>query len=583
MHREDKRTAIMKKDFRDKQQSFMHGSLVLMLATMLVKVIGAIYRIPLANLLGEDGMGYYSTAYDLYLPMYSLAMAGLPVAISRIIAEHIAAGRYQDVATTLKVAKRSFWVTGGVGFVLMCSLAYPFVAYTGNYGALRAVFCIAPCLLICCVMSAYRGYYEGLKNMTPTAISQVIEALGKLVLGYGLSYAVLLVRADNSPETLSLAAAASLLGITVGTIISTAYLVVKYHREKDLFTLEQLAAAPAAKSARETLRNLVIIAVPIVLGSLVTYVTSLIDVVMVQRQISQTVAEHPEVFKNLYSGFLAFKAEESGMSESDYLFNELPNALYGCHRGYAYSIYNLIPTITSVLGVSAIPILASAWTQGDKEGVRLNTETVFRTTALVSMPAGLGIFALAGPILSFLYSSEYAVAIATPNLRILGLAAVFAGLTIPMTSILQAIGRQKIPVRNMAIGAVIKIAVNFTLVSIPQINIKGVPVGTLCCYVYIFITNFLAIRKYSSVKLNLFSILIKPFIAGALCAGTAFVVSALLGTSKIATILALFAAVVVYVLAVSVLKCVERSDVLSLPKGEKIAAFMQKLHIIRAN
>ena len=171
---------MMKKDFRTRQQSFMYGSLVLMIATMLVKVIGAIYRIPLANLLGEDGMGYYSTAYDLYLPMYSLAMAGLPVAISRIIAEHIAAGRYRDVAMTLKVAKRSFWVTGGVGFVLMCGLAYPFVDYTGNYGALKAVFCIAPCLLICCIMSAYRGYYEGLKNMTPTAISQVIEAIDGL-------------------------------------------------------------------------------------------------------------------------------------------------------------------------------------------------------------------------------------------------------------------------------------------------------------------------------------------------------------------------------------------------------------------
>lgn len=560
----------------------MHGSLILVIATALVKVIGAIYRIPLANLLGETGMGYYSTAYDLYLPMYSLAMAGLPVAISRIIAEHVAAGRYRDVNTTLRIAKRAFLVSGGVGFALMCGLAYPFVLYAKNHGALFAVFCIAPCLLICCIMSAYRGYYEGLKNMRPTAVSQVIEALGKLLLGYGIAWAIIKIRGDLSTTTLSLAAGGALLGITIGTAFAAGYLIIKYRREGSPFTAQQFEESPLSATGRQTLRNLVVIAIPIVLGSFVTYITSLIDVVMVQRQLTKAIEASPETFRQMYADFIAYKESIAAESNTVFTLADLPNALYGCHRGYAYSIYNLVPVITSVLGVSAIPILASAWTKNDKPQVKTNMETVVRITSLISMPAGIGIFAISGPILNLLYSSPYAVAIATPNLRILGIAAAFAGLTIPMTSMLQAIGKQKIPVRNIAIGAVIKILINFMLVGMPQINIKGVPVGTACCYVYICVANFIAILRYSRVKLNLFSIILKPFIAAFFCGIAAFAVSYLLGDSKIVTLAAIAAAGIVYVIAVALLKAIEREDILTLPKGEKIAAILSKLRIIRS-
>lgn len=567
----------MENNRKTKQQSFMHASLILIIATALVKVIGAIYRIPLANLLGETGMGFYSTAYDLYLPMYSLAMAGLPVAISRIISEHIAAGRYNDVAVTLKVARRTFWVTGSAGFLIMCLLSVPFVNYVGNTGALAAIFCIAPCLLICCIMSAYRGYYEGLRNMMPTAISQVLEALGKLVLGYGIAFAIIKIRGDESAQTLSLAAAGALLGITLGTIVATAYLVFKYKKDTHIFTAEELKSAPEAASGRDTLRSLIAIAVPIVLGSLATYVTSLVDVVMVQRQIAKAVADSPEIFGEMYKDFIAFKQSQSG----DFSLVDLPNALYGAHRGYAYSIYNLVPVITSVLGVSAIPVLATAWTKKDTDQTKANIETIFRTTALVALPAGLGIFALSGPILSLLYSeNEFAVAIATPNLRVLGIAAIFAGLTIPMTSMLQAIGKQNIPVRNIAIGAVIKVVVNFLLVSVPEINIKGVPYGTACCYVFIFVANYIAIRKYSGVKINVVSVLIKPTIAASICAVAAFAVCFFGGTSKLITLAAVAAAVVAYVVAIALLRAVCREDILSLPKGDKIAVILEKLKII---
>ena len=167
-----------------KQQSFEYGAIILLCSTMLVKVIGAIFKIPLSNLLGDLGFGYFSSAYDLFTPIYTLAMAGLPIAVSRIVAEHITNKRFNDVHRTLSVTKKLFFISGLTGFILMLALIYPFVRITDRTGqTIYSLFAIAPSLFFCCVMSTYRGYYEGLRNMYPTAASDVIEALGKLILG----------------------------------------------------------------------------------------------------------------------------------------------------------------------------------------------------------------------------------------------------------------------------------------------------------------------------------------------------------------------------------------------------------------
>ena len=567
-----------------KEQSFLQGSAILVIATLLVKVIGAIYRIPLGELLGSTGMGYYSTAYDLYVPMYSIAMAGLPIAISRIVSEHVAAGRYRHVKKTLNVAKLAFFVTGGTGFVLMTVLA--FVLTKGlsvfNVGTLPGILAIAPCLLFCCIMSAYRGYYEGLRDMTPTAVSQVLEALGKLVFGFGIAFIVLKVTGNYS-----YAAAGALLGITIGTGVSALYLEIKYRLTgKYTFTEEQLASAPQADTSGKTVKLLITIAIPVVLGSLVNNVSSLIDVAMVQSQLARAIEKAPEYFADIYDEFIV--SETLNASKSGRIFNwekDLPNALYGAHRGFAFSIYNLVPSLTSVLGVSAIPVLASAWTRRDRNEIKDNVNTMLRTTAIVAVPAGLGLVALAGQILDFLYSDPYVIEIATPNLRILGLCAVFAGLNGPLTNMLQAIGRQGVPLRNIAVGAILKIVINFVLVGTPEINILGVPIGTTVCYAYICIANFICFVKYSGVMPNLMLAVGKPLICGVICAITANGVFLLFGSfgqcGSLATLVSIALAGIVYVIMLFLLKGITKKDIISLPKGKKIVKVLEKLKIMR--
>lgn len=568
---------------KSQQQSFLQGSFILVIATMLVKVIGAVYRIPLGELLDTTGMGYYSTAYDIYVPMYSIAMAGLPIAISRIVSEHVAAGRYRHVKKTLNIAKAAFFVTGGTGFLLMVTLAF---LLTGNgvfnKGTLPSVLCIAPCLIFCCIMSAYRGYYEGLRNMTPTAISQVLEALGKLIFGYGFAFVILKTTGDYS-----YAAAGALLGISIGTAASALYLEIKYRvTGKCVFGEEEIKNSPEVDSNKQILKTLIMVAIPIVLGSLVNNVSSLIDVAMVQSQLSAAIEKSPEQFATAYQGLIAY--EEKTALAAGRVFNwkvDLPNSLYGAHRGFAFSIYNLVPSLTSVLGVSAIPILATAWTKRDAAEIKQNVNTMLRTTAIVAIPAGCGIIAMSGEILDILYSNPYAVQIATPNLRVLGICAIFAGLNGPLTNMLQAIGKQSVPLKNIAVGAVLKIVINFLLVGTPSINIFGVPIGTTVCYAYICVANFICFAKYSGVVPNLLLSVGKPLICGATCGLTAFFVNYGLGKiglgSSISTLISIAFAGFVYVIMLFLTAAITKNDIISLPKGKKIVKVLENLKLMR--
>lgn len=561
-----------------KQQSFLYATLILGISTFMVKIMGALFRIPLQRLIGTAGMGYFSTAYDVFVPIYSLAMAGLPIAVSRIVAQCVAEKRYRDTKNALKVVQKVFLFTGLIGFVLMFGLAFIVVKVAKNPDALPATFVIAPSILFCCVMSAYRGYYEGLRNMYPTAVSSIIEASGKLFLGYGFAWAIMKYM-DAEPQTVvSYAAAGAMLGITLGTLFGTIYLIIRHKTTGDGITETQLSIDQTVTSQKVIFKALITFAIPVAIGSLVNNVASLIDVVMVQRQLHSAVEGAPQVFREMYGQYLV---DIDGIKLPD---SEIPNFLYGSYKGQAYTIFHLVPTITSVVGISALPVLTMAWTEQDKVSIKANIESMLKIVTLISFPAGIGITALAPQIVDLLYDSADA-AIAADLLRVLGIAACFAGITTALTNMLQAIDRPITPVKNIAVGAIIKIVVNFIFVGIPQINILGASIGTLMCYAYIAIADIFCLIKHSRVVPSLFVTILKPLTAALICGATAFLGNAFLNniisSGKIASICAIVIAVIAYLVAISVLKCITKEDVVSLPKGEKLLRVCVKLHIIR--
>lgn len=573
-----------------KKQSFFKGAMILSIAAIIVKILGAIFKIPLTNILGGDGMGYFSTAYDIYMPVYVVSNAGLPVAIARIVAESVSQKRFRDVKRTLKIANTVFLVTGFIGFCIMFFGARFFVnSLIKNPGAYLAVMAMAPTVFFVCLTSAYKGYYEGLHNMYPTAIAQVVEVVIKLIFGFGLSMLAYKIGMDeyNSKKTvfgvfyateadaeirvLQFAAAGAILGVALGAMGSWLSAFLRHKIRGDGITAEELSAEQKVTPTKVILKRIIRIAIPIALGSCVGQITGVIDLFSVYDRLHHVVDVGYDTLLNLYGNAVPV----------DKALEDIPNYLNGCYKGMAVTLYNLIPTFTVAFGVSALPSVTAAWTEKNSVALKENVEAVLRMTMLLVLPAGIGMATLSHGVLTLLYGGRpLEVEIAAPLLSLLGIAVIFSATCSPINSMLQAVGRADLPVKIMIGCAAFKLAFNYITVGIPEINIRGAAMGTLVCYVLIMSISLFFLIRITGLKLNYMNVFIKPLISALLCAGAAFGVSMLLmnvTSEKVATVVAIGAAVVVYVFALIFLRAISEEDIKRLPKGEKFAGIYAKL------
>ena len=572
-------------------QSLVEGAAILTFGTILVKVIGAIFKIPLGNVIGEAGMGYFSAAYALYLPVYTLSAAGFPSALSRQVAENIAMGRYKDARKVHRVAQRVFLITGILGFIAMAAGGFVYIHFV-DPDSIYSVLAMSPSVFFCCMMASYRGYYEGLRNMTPTAVSQVIEALGKLFIGLGLAVGIMLYGEHSFHSSLTAygvtvntieeahiasypyAAAGSLAGIALGSLLGLIYLMFRHKKRGDEITEEELAGSPVPRTGGYILHNFFSIGIPIAMGVLVLNVTQVIDAITIQNRLDGI---DPAALRAIYGDLL------NGVTDQ-----KIPNFLYGAYN-FGINLYNLVPYITQALGVSALPTLAAAWAIHKKSQIHSSINSVVKSSVLIGFPSGLGICALAGPILELLYPGKPAAVIAVPMLRVLGVMVLFGALVTPINSMLQAVGRQKVPVYLMLIGASIKLLLNFTLVGIPEINIKGAPVGSISCYIFIVVASLIILYRRAKIKPDLVTTFLKPLFAAILCALSAWATNGLLHMlissdsrviGALITVVAIVVAMVVYTFVILLIKGMTKEDILMLPKGEKIVNILEKKNFI---
>ncbi|MBR0536211.1 MAG: polysaccharide biosynthesis protein [Clostridia bacterium] len=586
-----------------KKQNVLGGAMVLVVATALVKIIGAVYKIPLTGIIGSLGRGYFASAYNIYTPIYAISMAGLPVAVSTIVSKNVALGKYRDVKQVMKITFPLFLALGIVGTGALLLAARPYVDSVGSPYAIFSVYAIAPSILFCCMMSTYRGYYEGLNNMYPTAISQVIESIGKLVFGLVLSYGVInyataevaangqvfgqMAEGDALPAIVyAVAAAAAILGVTLGTVFGTIYTVLRHKIKKDGISKDMLVNSPLATRNKDTVSEIIKIAVPTAVSSLVLNITNFIDTWMIQNRLKSVVAESFSVIMGIYGDSI----EQASISS-----DAIHTFLYGAYDT-TLDFRNLIPTIMMTLGVSAIPIISGARAKNDGKTINETVNTVFRTTMLIALPAGAGFFALSEPILSLLYTgteNQSGIAVAAPVLALYGLMMPILTLSSPLTNILQAIGRADVPAKALAIGCAFKIGLNFFLIGIPSVNIKGAVFGTAFFYLLCIFINYFVLRKETGVRIDIKTVLVKPFIAAVLCGVSAWGsytllcsvltfgdMSSRLNGHSLACLISIGVAVLVYAISALLLKTLVKNDILLLPKGEKIAEILEKYKLI---
>ncbi|MGN0447259.1 MAG: polysaccharide biosynthesis C-terminal domain-containing protein [Acutalibacteraceae bacterium] len=584
-----------------KSQSLLTGAGVLAIATVIVKLIGALYKIPLTNLIGVEGFGYFTGAYAVYTPVYAISMAGLPVAVAKMVSQSVEQGKIKDAQLIFKISKKIFFFIGIFCTALLIAFAVPYsnsalINTPDNY---ISIWVISPCIFFCCLMSAYRGYYEGLNNMTPTGVSQVIEAVTKLLFGLAGAYAfmkwslsyyhenavdgvmVLFGRSVTDEATaLSViypyAAAVAVMGVTLGSVFGFIYLYILFKIKGDGFTRQELVNSQRVRDKKDIIRELVTIAVPVAVSSLILNLTNIIDELTIKGRLAYALETGGGVIENMYA---------DSFEKSQTLFENIPVYLYGIN-GSVNNIRNLIPTITLTLGISAIPVLSKAWTAKDKKAVKLSCQSALRVTMMLALPAGLGIAALSEPILDLLYSStSEIVPIAAPMLRFCGYGMFLFAAASPLTNMLQAVGNTKAPIISIAAGSVAKFIYNWIFIADPQINIKGAMYGSVLCYFIMTGLNLIQLIKTTGIKLDFISVFIKPLVAAAFCGGAAKGVFTLLYenlalSSKLSCIISIGAGATVYAIVLLFIKGIAKDDVEMLPKGKKIAKVLEKFKVL---
>jgi stage V sporulation protein B len=474
---------------------FLSGVLVLTLSTVLVKLIGMLYKIPMLHYLGSEGMGYFNAAYEWYATLCVIATSGLPLASSMFIARARAVGCPEAVR---RVERLSLWVfagLGGIGALALWLGAGHLATLIGSPATRYALMATAPTMLFSCLSGAYRGYFQGHKDMVPTAISQVIEALGKLILGLSFAF-VARQRGLDAPRV----AAWAMVGLGIGVAVSTLYLM--WWRAKYLPS-EALHAEQNEQGfdAREiTLRRLLSIAIPVTLSSSVVSVTRLFDMALILRRLQ-------------HIGY-----DTAGA-----------NALYGCYTTMAIPLFNLIPSLITSVALALVPSLTAAVKTGDVATQVSTARTSIRMTALLSLPASLAISIYSKTILTLLFrGEEQNVALAAPMLSILAISIFFSGSITTTNAILQAYGRVKAPICSMLAGSAFKLVAAYLLIGLPSVNIYGAPISTFLCDALIVGINLYLIARHTDVLGSLKEALLRPMIVAVLAVGMPGAVFALL-------------------------------------------------------
>lgn len=531
-------------------QSFLKGVVLLTAAGIIVKLIGFIYRVILTNLpgYGDEGNGIYGAGYQVYMILFVLSTTGFPAAISKMVAEKMAV---RDWRGAHKIFKVSLWLLACIGFT---SSAVFFMAsrhiaqWIANPRTVYTMMAISPTIFFVSIMAVFRGYFQGMQDMRPQANSQIVEQIAKTGITILLAYLLL-------PYGVELAAAGATLGTTLGAATGAAYLCNLYKRRKDQLrkNIRDFYTPCKQEGTASIIRKLLKLAIPISLGAAVLTIGNLVDLATVMPQL-----------------------ERAGFS------NQNANQLYGILTGKCYVLTHFPVTVNVALATSLVPTIAASMAVKDFRTVRDKIETSLKWSVLIGLPSSAGIAILAQPILELLFpgTSEGAYLLVLSAMTI-----VFIGMTQTLSGIMQGLGHAVIPAISFFIGAVVKLIINFTLVPVPHINIKGAVYGTIACYILSTIINFSVLVIKFKLNLNLYNLIIKPIVATfvmgiATYYGYGFLLD-VTGSNAIATLGSIAAAVAEFGFTILILGGINERELAVLPLGRKLSAALVRMNIIR--
>lgn len=522
----------------DRHNSFFGGAAILAAGIAMVKVIGAIFKIPIVRILGEASYADFSNAYYIYSILLTVSTAGLSVALSKMVAASHAVGEEGQVRKVFRVSLTVFFVLGFGSFLLMFFGNQFLAEWMNDTHAATAIRYLAPAVVCVSLLSSFRGYAQGHSYMVPSAVSQVIEALGKLLIGLPLAY--LAVKAGKGED---LCAAYAILGVTLGEALALIYMILEYGRNRPAGRL-----GPATSPAGSIFRELMVIAIPITLTSSAVSVINLIDAKVVQGQLQNAL----------------------GMAE------EQSRTLFGAYSG-VQNIYNLPASFIIAITASVIPNVSAALAQEKRREASRIVGAAYHVTALLVFPMGVGMSVLAEPIVRLLFDPKDP-ALSGSLLAVLGIASIFVCMVSVSNAVLQAYGYQSLPIGVMVVTGAAMLIIDYNLVAAPSINIHGSPIGTLCCFTLAAAVDFFLIHRLVPRPPKYFRLFFGPALAtavmGVVAWGSYHLVHLVAGNT-VSVLAAILCAVAVYAFLVVYLKLLSRSELKLMPKGDKIADLLK--------
>ena len=563
------------------KKSFIKGAAILGIAGLIVKIIGAFYRIPLTNILqrGEyDGMIYYATAYPYYSWLLVISSAGFPTAISKLVSEKVAIGDKKGATAVFKTAMRLLLIIGAVTTALLF-LGSGLIARLADVpGARLSLMALAPSLFIVSVMCAYRGYLQGMQMMTGTALSQITEQVGKLIASYSL--ALLFVKLY--PGRPDLWAMGTLIGITISEVLGLIVIWLVYRKNRRLlpsYKLEDMTVSE--KNMKRFSRRLLAIAIPITIGASIMPITGIADTIFIKRLLFQRYT------------MLGFGSE---------LADTMAGDGFVALRSYVTPLINMPAVLTLALSMSLVPAIAPMMAARDRRGVRKVGGTGMKLAMIIGAPCAAGLFVLGAPIMALLFTKvkqsvgEHGVyeisgflsqiinmkpgqevsiyTLAGGIMQISAIGVLFLSLVQTLTGVIQGMGKQKVPVYFLIAGGILKVVSMIVLMKYTRLGVLGAAVSTVLCYLVAGIGDAYYTVNHAGIRLNWFDTFAKPLISAAIMGAAvyfSFKTIYKMGHPTAATLGSVVVGVAVYAVCLLVFRAFNKDDLSFMPASGKLA------------
>ena len=523
--------------------NYLRGAAILAVASIITRIIGAVYRIPLAQILGNEGIALFGVANDLFAVILNIIATGFPIALSRMISRSYTLGHHRDMAKTFSVALIVFAVMGVVGAFVVALFPATLAGLMASPLSRESIFALWPAVLAVSLMSAYRGYAQGLSEMAPTSISQIIEAFLRFVIGLALVWILL-----DRGSALSTASAGAIWGTSIGTVFAFFFLFfTKKRLDRKMKINSDQKSADSDEGKTNISKTLFKIAIPITLAASVLSVVNMVSTSLIMHRLQHAV------------GF--------SQEQTNFLFG----AFFNVRNIFNLPAHFIVPLTTSLL-----PAIVAYLSQKDSKTALLQAQSGLKMMNVLALSAGVGLIVLATPIIQTLFPGIGQEA--NLLMAIMGAAAYFFCLLMLLNVILQAYGLEKYTIISIAIGGVVRLILEFFLLGMPQIHIYGAAIGTLACFLLAAICNLYFIRTKIENPPKFWTVTIRPLICSLIMGAVAFgiyTLSARVLPTLFAMAGAIAVAAFVYLVLIIVTKTITYDDMLMLPKGEKLAKLLR--------